>query len=185
MLQTLTDTPACRSFYSFLISGFEILGEENSCLYFDMIQVPIFTRDCWIFAHRRTKSLFLVLPFLDACLIPSHPLHTRFLLAPVQVTYTRSFPFWVGRYMQPLYIFIKNIYVYVWVWLYLCTPHICLVPTVTRRGHQIFWSGNYKQIWATMWVPEIEPRSCGKTGTALTCWANSPFPGDVFFSVHS
>ena len=36
------------------------------------------------------------------------------------------------------------------------------------------WNWSYRQLWATMWVLRIEPRSSGRVATALNHWAISP-----------
>ena len=35
---------------------------------------------------------------------------------------------------------------------------------------QISWKGSYRQLWVDLWILGIEPRSSGRTASALNCW---------------
>ena len=52
----------------------------------------------------------------------------------------------------------------------MCTGVLPVCMSVWRC--QIPW--NWRQLWAAMWVLGIEPRSSGRTASALNHWADSP-----------
>lgn len=52
-----------------------------------------------------------------------------------------------------------------------CTPCACRVLLEVRTGSQIPWNWSYRQLWATMWVLELEP---GCSTSVLNSWAISP-----------
>ena len=39
-------------------------------------------------------------------------------------------------------------------------------------GCRILWTLIYRQLWASMWVLGIEPRSLGRAASALNCWVS-------------
>ena len=46
-----------------------------------------------------------------------------------------------------------------------------LVPSQARRGLCLPRNSSYGRLWIVMWVLGIEPKSSGRTVSALNCWA--------------
>jgi hypothetical protein len=58
-------------------------------------------------------------------------------------------------------------------WMHACVPHPFLVPKEYRRGYQMPWNWSYKQLWATMWMMEIEYWFSGRATSVLNNWVIS------------
>ena len=59
--------------------------------------------------------------------------------------------------------------------------HVYLCATCIQcRGHWSLWNWSYTQLWAAMWLLEIEPGSSRRVASALNHWAISPTPWDFF-----
>ena len=50
-------------------------------------------------------------------------------------------------------------------------------------GCQVLWNRSYGCLWAAMWMLGIEPWTSGEATSVLNCWATSPAPWIVFFSI--
>lgn len=51
-----------------------------------------------------------------------------------------------------------------------CEDMLPCVPIESRRESQTIWSWSYRELWESMWVLGIEPRSSGKVAIALKLW---------------
>ena len=53
-------------------------------------------------------------------------------------------------YLAPLILGFKYIYIYIsyecFARVYVCLPHACLVARKAKRGYQILWDWNYRQL---------------------------------------
>lgn len=65
--------------------------------------------------------------------------------------------------------------------MFVCLLLVCLVPTDTRRRHQIPWDMSYRQQWDTMWDLRTEFRSSRWSASAHNQWAISLAP--IFFKL--
>lgn len=72
-----------------------------------------------------------------------------------------------------LIVFIFISFIFMIFCAYVCSPY--------KRGHLMPWKKSYWQLWATMWLPGIEPGFSNKSAAALNHWAI--FPARVLFFI--
>lgn len=58
--------------------------------------------------------------------------------------------------------------------LNLCASYACRSTQEARREYYITWISSYRQLWVTMQILGVEPRSSEKALCGLNHWTNSP-----------
>ena len=102
----------------------------------------------------------------------------------------RFWLFWINllwkfkqRYYMNMLFYIKSIYLYMYgcfVYMYVCEPH---AHSDLRPEAGIGLPGARGLLWATIQMLGIEPRSSGRAVSSLNCWAISPGPIVLFFTL--